>query len=254
MSHAATLLAQLVIVIVAATGGLAIPAAIRALPEPEVERLPDDPADDTTLQAQLRSEGSKQPYTAVADAPGLGFACAVVSATLAFVLMHFLGNHYYAWGVAILGPALVLLGVVDWRTRLLPRRIVLPALALASMAVLVEAVLIDEIAPLLCSAAGMAATWSMFWVMWRTRIGGVGFGDVRLAALVGLILGRTGWHQWLVGIYAGLVLFALFAVSAIVASAARGERRGLKTAFPFGPFMIAGAYVGLMVGGHLHLP
>lgn len=76
---------------------------------------------------------------------------------------------------------------------------------------------------------------------------GLGMGDVKLGPALGLYLGFLGWEAVVVGIFAG---FALGALAALVLLArqviARGSLRGvLQRALPFGPFLLAGALVGL---------
>jgi leader peptidase (prepilin peptidase)/N-methyltransferase len=96
----------------------------------------------------------------------------------------------------------------------------------------------------------MVVARSLFWALWFVRRAGMGFGDVRLAALLGLALGRLGWNQWLLGLYAGLVLFGVFGVTLMLV---RRDRSTLKRAYPFGPFMIGGALLGVLLGGSVHL-
>jgi leader peptidase (prepilin peptidase) / N-methyltransferase len=73
----------------------------------------------------------------------------------------------------------------------------------------------------------------------------MGFGDVRLAGVLGLALGLLGWGQLALGVYAG---FLIGGVGGLVLSAARlVDRR----AYPFGPFMLLGALVGVLFGGEV---
>ena len=76
----------------------------------------------------------------------------------------------------------------------------------------------------------------------------MGFGDVRLAALVGLVLGWVGWGAVAIGLWSS---FLLFAVPALVVVLARRDRTLLKRSFPFGPFMVLGTLVGLVWGTRL---
>jgi leader peptidase (prepilin peptidase)/N-methyltransferase len=73
----------------------------------------------------------------------------------------------------------------------------------------------------------------------------MGFGDVRLAALLGFALGHVGWAEFGVGMYSG---FLIFGVPGLVLALVKWDRKLLKTAYPFGPFMILGALLGLLVG------
>lgn len=79
---------------------------------------------------------------------------------------------------------------------------------------------------------------------------GLGMGDVKLAPALGLYLGYLGWNAVLVGIVAGFVLGALAALAVLVRdAAARKPLAGaLRTALPFGPFLLLGTLVGLASG------
>src|SRR5699024_2872321 len=72
---------------------------------------------------------------------------------------------------------------------------------------------------------------------------GLGMGDVKLAGMIGVVLGWYGWEEVLTGTIAAFVLGGLFAVVLLVS--ARANR---KTQVAFGPWMIAGAVVGLVWG------
>jgi leader peptidase (prepilin peptidase) / N-methyltransferase len=70
----------------------------------------------------------------------------------------------------------------------------------------------------------------------------MGFGDVRLAGLVGGVLGYLSWSAWAIGAFAGFVLGAVVGLGLIAAG-----RGGRRTAVPFGPFMVAGALLAVFV-------
>ncbi|HEV2796706.1 MAG TPA: prepilin peptidase, partial [Nocardioides sp.] len=82
-------------------------------------------------------------------------------------------------------------------------------------------------------------------VLWFVRSAGMGFGDVRLAAPVGLVLGWLGWGALAIGLWTSFLAFAL---PALVVVLVRRDRTLLKRSFPFGPFMVFGALVGLVWG------
>jgi leader peptidase (prepilin peptidase)/N-methyltransferase len=73
------------------------------------------------------------------------------------------------------------------------------------------------------------------------RPGGMGMGDVKLAFVMGLFLGREVGVALLVALVAGTVLG-----TAIIAR--KGAREGRKTAIPFGPFLALGGVVALLAG------
>jgi leader peptidase (prepilin peptidase)/N-methyltransferase len=132
----------------------------------------------------------------------------------------------------------VLLAVVDLQHRLLPNRVVLPALAAGTALLLLAAVADGGWDALLRAVVGAAALVSP---------GGLGMGDVKLAALLGLYLGWLGWSAVVLGALAG------FVVQAVVALGLLATRRiGLRGELPFGPAMLAGA--ALVIGGTALLP
>ena len=94
----------------------------------------------------------------------------------------------------------------------------------------------------------MLVARSLFWVLWAVLGGaGMGFGDVRLAAPVGLVLGWLGPGAAL-GSGSGSAC-SIFGLPGLLAGHRRGGTGALmKKPFPFGPFMIVGALVGLVWG------
>jgi len=222
---------------------LGVPAGIRALPEPPPEVLPDSPEDDSALERMLRAEGPKESFGQVAAMPRLALWSAAGAVLIDLAIGLRLGGQAVTWVVALLVPVLVLLAVVDWRTRLLPRVVVLPATGVLLALLLLEWAVHRDTGTLVRAVVAMLVARSVFWVLWFVRRAGMGFGDVRLAALLGLVLGRLGWTPWLIGLYAGLLLFAVFGITLMVV---KRDRSLLKRAYPFGPFMIAGAVLGIL--------
>ncbi len=74
--------------------------------------------------------------------------------------------------------------------------------------------------------------------------GGMGMGDVKLAAMLGLFLGASVAAALLIALLAGVALGAVVIVR-------KGARDGRKTAVPFGPFLALGALVAVFVGPQL---
>ena len=144
-----------------------------------------------------------------------------------------------------LTPIAVALSVIDWHTKLLPRRIVVPATLAAILLVVVVGLATDQREALVRALVAMVVARSFFWVLWFVRSAGMGFGDVRLAAPIGLVLGWVGWGAIAIGLWAG---FMAFVIPALVVIVGRRDRTLLKRSFPFGPFMVVGALVGLVWG------
>jgi leader peptidase (prepilin peptidase)/N-methyltransferase len=210
-------------------GGLA-PLLVARLPEPEPD--PDRPAPATP----------KEPYAAIAARPGFRLRTAIWSAVFAALFGAVLGWDWALLYLVPLTPLAVVLSVVDWRTKLLPTRLIVPAyLFLLPVLVVLGLVTGDWSALWLALGAGVAVR-GFYWVFWRFTRSGMGFGDVRLAGLIGLALGFLGWGELLVGVYAGFLLGAL--IGGVLAVAKVIDRKS----YPFGPFMLVGAALGVLLG------
>lgn len=237
-----TLLAALVCAAAAGLGGLAVPRLIARIPEPE----PDDVPEETTDSADVAApEEPKEPYAAIAALPGLAWRSALAAAVSGAVIG---ASQRWDWSLLLLValvPVSVALAVVDWRTRLLPTYLVTPTYGVAVVLVLVCFALTRDTGGLLGAAIGWAIAGGTFGVLWFVHPRGLGYGDVRLAGVLGIALGYLGLGPLLIGVYAGFLLGGvgggLLSLLRIV------ERR----AFPFGPFMLVGALVGIAFGQDL---
>lgn len=227
--------AMLLGALVAALGGALVPMLIARVPEPAAK----EPVEGA------EPEEPKVLYADLAARPGLGWRSAVVSAVCGGLLGASTGLDWPLLWLLPLTPVAVALSVIDWHTRLLPRRIVVPATLAAVAVVSVVGLATGERDALVRALVGMVVARSFFWLLWFLRSAGMGFGDVRLAAPVGLVLGWVGWGALGVGLWVGFIAFALPALGLAVV---RRDRSMLKQSFPFGPFMVVGALVGLVWG------
>jgi leader peptidase (prepilin peptidase)/N-methyltransferase len=73
--------------------------------------------------------------------------------------------------------------------------------------------------------------------------GGMGLGDVKLAGVLGFVLAYLGWGPLAVGSFSAFVLGGIFAIVLLVI-----RRTGRRTGIPFGPWMLGGAWVGIVLG------
>jgi leader peptidase (prepilin peptidase)/N-methyltransferase len=143
------------------------------------------------------------------------------------------------WAAAMIAPflgLLVALSIIDIRHRIIPNRIVYPSL-LAFGAYIVIVGLAGGGLEVIRAAIGMLAYGGALLVVAIVSPRGMGMGDVKLAALVGLVLGSVGLRYVTVAAAAGILLGGMGAIVALIAGASR------KKAIPFGPFLAAGAMV-----------
>ena len=148
------------------------------------------------------------------------------------------------WQAILLAPfcgLLVAISAIDIRVYRIPNVLVYPAV-LVSAAFIVVGDLAGGHLDALRGLLGFLAYGVGLLVVALIAPRGMGMGDVKLAGLIGLVLGSIGLG--LVGVAAGAgILFG--GVGAIVALVAGGNR---KTRVPYGPFMAAGAVLSVFIG------
>lgn len=142
---------------------------------------------------------------------------------------------------ALLGIGAWLL-IIDIRTHRLPNRIVLPTLAAVSLLAVLDAVLTGESAALVRALWGLLILGGFYAILRVVSRAGMGGGDVKLAALIGSVLGWHGWTALAVGAASAFVLAALYALVLIAMRRANGSTR-----IAFGPWMIVGAVLGIAI-------
>jgi len=138
----------------------------------------------------------------------------------------------------------VALTMIDIDVRRLPNAIVLPSYVVAAVLLLLPAVATGEWHAYLRALLGAAVLFAGFFALAFAYPAGMGFGDVKLAGVLGLYLGWLGWGELAVGAFLGFLLGGVWGVALLVA-----RRAGRKSAIPFGPFMLGGALLAVFVGG-----
>ena len=147
---------------------------------------------------------------------------------------------WIAVAVAAMLALMPVISVIDLEHRIIPNKIVYPAL-IAFPVYLVIAKLAGAPVDLERMAIGfLAYGGGLFVIALISR--GMGMGDVKLAALIGIVLGALSLGQVAVAAGAAIVLGGLGAILALV----RGV--GRRGAIPFGPFLAAGAIVAAFWG------
>ena len=147
-----------------------------------------------------------------------------------------------AVGAAVFMSVMLAIAVIDARRRIVPNRIVYPSLIAFALAIGVGDLAgapVDTVSGLL----GLAIYGLPLFVVAFLVPGGMGMGDVKLAALIGLALGSLGLRY--VGVAAGVGIIG-GGLGAVLAMAVL--RYGRKQQIPFGPFLAVGAIVATLVG------
>jgi len=137
----------------------------------------------------------------------------------------------------------VALGLIDIDTHTLPNRIVLPSYLVGIVLLSAATFVSSDYAALLRAGIGSAALFLAYGILAFAYPGGMGFGDVKLAAVLGLYLGYLGWSQLVVGAFAAFLVGGLFGLALMAF-----RRATRKTSIPFGPWMLTGAWGGALVG------
>ncbi len=159
------------------------------------------------------------------------------------------GARPAGFALAWAAGAAVVLAQVDLAVHRLPDRVTLPAAAVCAAALLADAALLGTWPALLRALLAALAAGGIALTAALAAPAGLGLGDVKLLALLGLVLGWAGWGVLLAGVFLGLLAGA--AVSLLLVAT---RRAGWRTALPFGPPLLLGAVLALAVEGPLLLP
>ena len=142
-----------------------------------------------------------------------------------------------AAGAAWLGAG-VRLAVTDLRTGRLPTRLIWPTAGMVGLLYAVASLIEAEPGGLIGAAVGAAACGAIMAAVHFIHPPGMGFGDVRLSVLNGLLCGWWGWEVALWGLVAGFVLAVPEALVVLV-------RHGRGASRPLGPYLLAGTAVAV---------
>lgn len=143
--------------------------------------------------------------------------------------------------VGLAAAAGIVVAAVDARTRRVPDRVLIPTLV-AVTTLLVAAGVVDHRPERLLTALGGASAAFAGYSLLALVTSGLGLGDCKLAALIGLVLGWVGWSALFAGITLGFALAALFVLPRIVTGGFSRTRT-----IAFGPFMLLGALGALLI-------
>ena len=165
---------------------------------------------------------------------------------LTAVLFGLVAWHLPAWAVpafAYLAAIGVALALIDLDTHRLPNAIVLPSYPVLAVLLTVASWGEGDWPALLRALIGGVALWAAYLALILAYPAGMGFGDVKLAGLLGGALAWLGWGAFAIGSFSAFLLGGVYSIGLVIAG-----RAGRKTGIPFGPWMILGAAVGIAVG------
>jgi leader peptidase (prepilin peptidase)/N-methyltransferase len=189
------------------------------------------------LRTGLRSRALGAPW------PELAGALSFAAVTLRFGWSAELPA--WLWFVAV-G---LLLAVVDLRTMLLPNRVLLPGLIGGLVLLAVAAAADGAWSALGRGVAAGGVAFGVLLVLALIAPTGMGMGDVKLAALLGLYLGWLGWPTVFTGFFLGFLVQALLGLALLAA-----RRVGRRSELPFGPALLAGALLSALLSAEWSLP
>lgn len=155
---------------------------------------------------------------------------------------------HFGWSAVLpaflyLGAIGVALAMIDLDVRRLPNAIVLPSYLVGFVLLGVGAVVEGTPTVMIGAVLGGMALYAFYFVLVLVYPAGMGFGDVKLAGVLGLYLGFLGWGSVIIGGFLGFALGGLVGGGLMLA-----RRAGRKSMIPFGPFMLAGAFLAVFWG------
>ena len=136
--------------------------------------------------------------------------------------------------------------LIDIDTRRLPFRVTNVAWVTGLVVLLAAAALDGHWWPYIRALIGMVALYEFYDVLAFLRPRDMGHGDVHLAGPIGLFLGWLGWSSLAVGAFLGFAIGGLAGLALILA-----QRAGMKSRIPYGPYMLSGALLAILVGQQL---
>lgn len=201
------------------------PWLLARLPEPTAEPEPDMPV--------------KILYADLGRVPRLGLWMAVPAAALGAIAAATITEPRLLPVWIPIAAATPVLAWVDWKVHLLPFLIVAPLYVVSWLLIGVSALWMQDASVLLHALIGNVAVFGFYFIL--GLIGPMGYGDVRLSAVVGAALGPLGLVATFYGLFFGLVIGAVAGLILV-----RG-RLGNRTPIAFGPYLLLGAFAALWV-------
>jgi leader peptidase (prepilin peptidase)/N-methyltransferase len=142
-----------------------------------------------------------------------------------------------------LAAASIALALIDIDTFRLPFVIVAPSYLVGGVLLGAASLVERDTGSAVRALVGGACLWLFYRLLHAVYPRGMGYGDVRLAGILGMYLGWLGWSALVSGGFFGFVVGGLGGIAVMVAG-----RGSLKTQIPYGPYMLVGAWLGAVWG------
>ncbi len=209
--------------------GLAVGMIVNVLIERIPDKLPLRP-----LGLRLRPASRRAGIVQV--------ACGVLwaAATLRF------GADWALPAYLVFFTSLLAISVIDLDLHIIPNRLVYPTIFVSIPLLALAATAEGDWGLFRRALLGAALAWLGLLVVHLISPAGMGFGDVRLAFVLGLFLGWLSLRHVLTGVFLGFLLGALIGVGLMVFRV-----RSRKDAVPFGPFLAGGAILAVLFGDQI---
>jgi leader peptidase (prepilin peptidase)/N-methyltransferase len=191
-------------------------------------------ADRVPERKPLRGDGLRSP----------GRVPITIAAALVFgaVGLRF-GANWAVPAFLVFAACLVVVTITDVRLFLIPNRVIYPTLAAGAVLLIFAAMLTHDSSALRRAAIGGVCGWGALLVIHLINPRGMAFGDVRLAAVIGMYAGWLGYDHVILALFLGFIAAAVVGGVLIVS-----RRRGAKDPVPFGPFLAVGAMTAVLAG------
>ena len=145
--------------------------------------------------------------------------------------------------LAAVGLALAL---IDIDVKRLPDVLTLPSYAVLLGLLALGTVLGSDSGHLVRALLGGVAMFAFYFALCLAYPAGMGFGDVKLAGVLGMATAWFGWGAWALGLFAGFLLGGVWGIGLILL-----RKGGRKSKVPFGPFMLLGVLLAILYGQQL---
>jgi len=187
---------------------------------------------------QHSTNGERMPLRTVRIA-----GAAITAVTFAALALRF-GLAWILPALLVFAAASTVLTLVDLAEKRLPNAVIFPTLAAVAVLLVPASWASGSWMSLVWALVGSAAMFAVYFLLALISPKSMGMGDVKLALVIGLLLGWFGLTAWFIGLLAAFIVGGLIAIVALLL-----RRVTLKGSIPFGPSMLAGALIALLVVG-----